>query len=235
MSDSYLFARMPILSAEGEAPFAYEILLRNWRGISLSVFNLYPSFYTEFSYPMWLAIFELDSAKKCRREGQKLFVNMTLAQLLSDGSLQFLTYLDSQQLRLSHYVIELTEHDLANVPGTSALIDRMLLFKCFGCQFAIDDFDSQFSNFNRVFALKPNYLKIDRHLIVQAGADIEQQQALNSLVKFCHEQSIQVIIEGVETKAHLDIVNLSHADFCQGFYIGLPEPILTTSINLIDS
>ena len=235
MTDPYLFARMAILPTEGEFPFAYEILLRNWQGIDLSVFNQYPNLYTEFSYPMWQAIYQLDSAKRCRKEGQKLFVNMTLAQLLSEGSLWFLKDLDRQKFRLNNFVIEFTEHDFINAHESTALIERMLLFKCFGCKFAIDDFGCQSSNFKRVFELKPDYLKVDRSLLNKIDNSPEQQKQLRALVKFCHELSIQVIVEGVETQAHLDIVRSSKSDFYQGFYFGLPEPILKTSIDWTDS
>jgi len=233
MPETYKFARMPILSLKDEAPLGYEILFRNWYGISLEIFNQCPILYSELANPLLKAIYQLDRAGKCRIEGQKLFINMTILQLMSMGCLEFLTELDQSDHRLTDVVIELTEHELGHLP--KALSERVLLLKRFGCQFAVDDFGRQSSNFSRVFELKPDFIKLDRSLIATAGGCSEQQRVLISLIELCHREAIQVIVEGVETQAHLDLVKACRADYVQGFHFGLPEAILNNSVNLTNS
>ncbi|MFT7009712.1 MAG: EAL domain-containing protein (putative c-di-GMP-specific phosphodiesterase class I) [Colwellia sp.] len=220
---------MPLTS---DTPFGYEILLRHWQGISLAVFNQSPILYSEFSYALWKAMYQLDNAGKCRSKGQKLFVNMTVAQLLSTGSLKFLIVLDQNKLSFCDLVIELTENNLGEM--SSALFERVLLFKRFNCEFAIDDFGRQSSNFSHIFEFKPDYLKVDRSLICKAATSLEQQSVLRSLVKFCHEQDIKVIMEGVETQADVDMMKSCNADFSQGFYFGLPQLITNTDDDSVE-
>ena len=223
MAATYLFARMPIVHTQDQVPFGVEILLRDWHGIPLSVFNHHPKLYSDFAYDIWQAIYQLDSTGQCRVDGQRLFINLTIPQLLSEGSFQFLKELDQQCRLFANVVIELTEHAFEDVP--QGLHERILLFKRFGCQFAIDDFGCQSSNIQRVFALMPDYIKIDRALVTSAAVEYQKHRLITQLVKFCHDLDKQVILEGIEMQADNEMAKQCKADFCQGFYYGKPELI----------
>jgi EAL domain-containing protein (putative c-di-GMP-specific phosphodiesterase class I) len=60
--------------------------------------------------------------------------------------------------------------------------------------------------------------------------NIDKNQSTQSLVKsiieYCHENSLMVIAEGVETEAEFDKAKELGADFVQGFYFARPSYVL---------
>jgi len=211
------------MSASNESIVGYEILLKSFSGISLSVFNQNPELFCEMSCDILKAIFALDQQEKIRVKPQLLFLNLSPAQFLSASTLEFLYYITEAGYDLEGYVIELTEHELPC--DISRFKERILLFRQLGCQFAIDDFGAHLSNFKRVFEISTEYIKVDRKLVAHYGHGLQSDEVLAQLINFCHKMDKQVIIEGVENQAQQRQAEISGADFIQGFIHGLPQII----------
>ncbi|SFC13109.1 EAL domain-containing protein [Pseudoalteromonas denitrificans] len=217
------FVKMPIISTEKENILGYEILLRTFRGIPLSIFNRNPELFTELSFPMLEAIYKLDAAGKIRDSKQLLFLNLTVHQYLSKGTLDFLYQEYNHKDKAKNVVIELTEQELDY--KTEQLKERTLIFKCLDFKLAIDDFGVKGSNFQRVFELSPHYIKLDRGIIARYNSSQVNHKVLIEFVKLCHTLNKKVIIEGIETKQQYQLAKTCQADYVQGFYFGLPQYI----------
>ena len=87
---------------------------------------------------------------------------------------------------------------------------------------AIDDFGAGHSNFERVWNLKPDIVKLDRSLLLRAESSKRNKKMLNSLVDLLHQAGCLVVIEGVEEQAQALIAMDSGADFIQGYYFAKP-------------
>jgi len=218
------FLKMPIVSANTDQIIGFEVLLKSFHGISLKVFNDNPELYCELSSQMLKAIIELDAKGKIRKASELLYLNLTPAQFLSPSTLDFLYSLYAKHQKLSNFVIEFTEHDLHC--DLYRFEERILLFKQIGCQFAIDDFGMNVSNFQRVFEINTEFIKIDRGLIVRYDNHKANIEALTQLVRLCHKLDKKVIIEGIETNVQLKQAKACGADFLQGFIYGFPELIV---------
>ena len=217
------FVKMPIISASTGCILGYEVLLKSFAGMSLQVFNQNPALFCQMSCQILKSIFALDQAKKIRLEPQLLFLNLSPAQFLSASTLEFLYYISESGQNLTGYVIELTEQDLHF--ELSRLKERILLFRQLGCQFAIDDFGAQQSNFKRIFELETEYIKVDRNLVAHYGKNVKGADVLAPLVEFCHKMNKKVVIEGIENPIQQQQAKDSGADFIQGFIYGLPQVI----------
>ena len=209
---------MPIHITATSTLSGFEILLREFNGVSLDILNENPQLYVEFSAQILQEILALDSTGKVRRQGLSLAINFSAAQFLCDGTLTFLSQLYYSKKAFNHIVIELTESELDYM--SIAFEERLLLCRLLGFKLAIDDFGVKASNFERVFALAPDFVKFDRSLI--AAKNIK---SLHALVKLCHDLNTKVIIEGVETSEHLDIAKRCQADYIQGYHVGRPVVI----------
>ncbi len=228
------YVKMPIVCASSGEYQGYEVLLRKFRGISLEIFNRNPELYSELTLPMLEHIFLLDSSGLIRKPEQSLYINMTASQLLSEGALAFLSQLHHQQLsskkdqsnqyRINDVVIELTEQELDC--DRSRLFERLLLFIRLGFKFGVDDFGVKASNFQRVFELETDVIKLDRGIIVRYSASKANKETLKYLINFCHNLNKQVIVEGVETKQQYQIAKECKANYLQGYYFGLPEQVI---------
>lgn len=130
---------------------------------------------------------------------------------------------------ITHYqvrnvVIELTEEELDC--DIEKLKERLLLFRCLGFTFAIDDFGVKASNLQRIFDVDHDFIKLDRGLLFRYNARNADGDHLLHLVNFCHKLNKKVIIEGVETAEDYQVAKACQADYLQGFYFGLPERIV---------
>lgn len=119
-------------------------------------------------------------------------------------------------------VIEILEGRIDDEP---ALLDAITFFRDAGAQVALDDFGAGHSNFDRLWRVAPDIIKLDRELIVEAEQHRTSRlrRILPNLVSLMHEAGSLVLCEGVETEAQAMVALESDVDFVQGFYFGRPR------------
>jgi len=123
----------------------------------------------------------------------------------------------------SQVVIEILEQNIRDEAILSAAVNY---YKELGCLVAIDDFGASHSNFDRVWHIRPDIVKFDRSIIVQAEADRVVRKALPSLVSLIQELDCIALMEGVETEQQALIAIDSNVDLVQGYYFGHPQAAL---------
>ena len=102
------------------------------------------------------------------------------------------------------------------------LVDAVAAFREMGISIAMDDFGVARSNFDRVAALRPDYVKIDRTLLSDAVGDEKARRMLPSVIDILHETGARVVVEGVEDASAALVAIEAGADFLQGFYFATP-------------
>lgn len=224
MNKNHHFVKMPIMTSSGTV-LGFEVLLRKFNGIPLSTFNLYPELFTEFTYEFLHSIFILDTSQIIRDDNEFLFINLTIDQLLSNGTLSFLTECNESNVKMVNVIIEITENEMFNIHDKEKISERILLFRTFGYQFAIDDFGVEHSNFQRVFDIKPEFIKLDREMIINYSEQEKPSQAFEQLIGFCHKIDTKVIAEGIESEKIYTKLIAAGVDYFQGYYFGLPKVI----------
>lgn len=95
-----------------------------------------------------------------------------------------------------------------------------------GHSIGIDHFGQSFSNFGYLKSLMPDYVKIDRayteELIEKEG---DSQFFISSMCSVAHSLDMEVIAEGVESEAQLEILKRLSIDGVQGYLIEKPKEI----------
>jgi EAL domain-containing protein (putative c-di-GMP-specific phosphodiesterase class I)/ActR/RegA family two-component response regulator len=120
-------------------------------------------------------------------------------------------------------VLEMTEQ--------SAVTDYDELAQCLrpirerGVRFAIDDFGAGFASLNHVVQLAPDFMKLDRTLIVDVATDPVRHSLIERLLSFADEAGIAAIAEGVEKEDDLAELRSLGVPYGQGFLLGRPGPI----------
>ncbi len=127
---------------------------------------------------------------------------------------------------LEHYsfpahriVVEILEDAIHD---ESLLTEAVEYYRRLGCLVAIDDFGSGHSNFERIWRVAPDIVKLDRSLTLQAVTKQKARRVLPSLVSLLHEAGCLVLMEGVETQEEALISMEADVDFVQGHYFGKP-------------
>jgi len=90
---------------------------------------------------------------------------------------------------------------------------------------AIDDFGTGYSNFERIFKLSPDIIKIDGSLIGGLESSSYSRDLVESLVHFSQKQGIKTVGEWVENESTYKILRNIGVDYSQGNYFGKPDLI----------
>ena len=123
-------------------------------------------------------------------------------------------------LQARRIVIEILESEITDRAYLKELITH---FRRLGCLIAIDDFGAGHSNFDRVWELQPDIVKIDRNLVKEAGVSLKAERILTGIVSLIHEAGSLVVVEGVENEQEALVAISSNADMVQGFYFARPD------------
>jgi EAL domain-containing protein (putative c-di-GMP-specific phosphodiesterase class I) len=129
-------------------------------------------------------------------------------------------------------VVEILE---TGVRDDAQLTDAADLYREAGCRVAIDDFGVGYSNFDRLWRLKPDIVKLDRSFIHHAVRESQARVVLARTINLIKECGAEVVIEGVEDRAEANLAIDAGADYVQGFFFARPSqsdmpPGLTVSM-----
>ncbi|MES2877134.1 MAG: EAL domain-containing protein, partial [Pseudomonadota bacterium] len=89
-------------------------------------------------------------------------------------------------------ILEITEAQFDDRDKLSAIVAA---FKERGYRVAIDDFGARHSNFDRLWALTPDIVKIDRELLLQADSNPRVRRVLPKVVEIIHDLDATVVCE----------------------------------------
>jgi len=126
-------------------------------------------------------------------------------------------------LPVDRIVIEVTEHSL--VSDYLLIAERIRSLRSAGVRLAIDDAGAGFASFRHILSLEPDIIKLDASLIHGIDTDRGRRALAAALIRFAEEIGSQVVAEGVETTAELQVLRELQADEAQGYLLGRPAPL----------
>lgn len=130
--------------------------------------------------------------------------------------------LDQWQIKPEHLQLEITERALMYDPTqankTLSQLDAM------GVKLSIDDFGTGYSSLAYLKQLPIHEIKIDKsfvHAMLEQDAD---KVIVRSTIDLAHNMGHQVIAEGVDSEAVLNLLREMGCDLAQGYHINKPSP-----------
>ena len=126
---------------------------------------------------------------------------------------------------LSDVVVELTEH--APVRDGDALGAAVAVLRQRGARIALDDVGVGWAGLKQVMELRPEIVKLDHALVSGAPADPVRQAIARMLHDLCSRLGLDLLVEGVESYAELDLFAGMGVPLAQGWVFG--RPTSTTS------
>ena len=116
--------------------------------------------------------------------------------------------------------LEITES--AEVHFDSATMKILNSIRDAGISLSLDDFGIGYATFSSLRDLPVNVLKIDRSFINRIENNEYIQRTMQVIVEFAHSAGLSVTVEGIETQAQYEIINLNRVSLLQGFYFSKP-------------
>ena len=132
----------------------------------------------------------------------------------------------------SNIVIELTEKTMVN--DFHIFKNALEHYKKEGFKLAIDDTGAGYSGLGSIVSIYFDYIKIDHSLIANIDQNPVKQALLEALVIFAGQINSQIIAEGVEQLAELDVLIKLGIDYGQGFLIAPPVDYFQNSLPIAD-
>ncbi|KDB05990.1 diguanylate phosphodiesterase [Burkholderia sp. lig30] len=220
-------AFQPVLSITHKRVVGYEALLRatNAAGVPVSPSTLFDRARAAAD------VLLLDRLARCLHAANFvaqgigdgwLFLNV-MPRVLDSGLVQR-EFIDALCLHFglapNRIVLEVVERSSRNEAHLARAID-MIQHRDF--LIAIDDFGTGFSNFDRVWRVRPDIVKLDRSLVEHATRSSDDRRIIHHLVSMLHQAGAMVLAEGVENDDALQTLMEADIDFVQGFQFGQPD------------
>jgi len=172
------------------------------------------------------------AAYAAREADEWLFLNIHPRSLVSSagpGIAEIADALAAHGLRPGQVVIEVLESTLPDDPDFDRRVDAL---RELGCLVSLDDFGAGHSNFDRVFRLRPEIVKLDRSVVARAEVDAHARRIASQMVSLLHECGCLVLMEGIENDEGAYTALRCDVDFVQGYHFGRPSPGLAGAMGL---
>lgn len=125
-------------------------------------------------------------------------------------------------------VVEIVEHPVKDTRRLNQIVEY---YKKIGCLVAIDDFGAGHSNFERVWDLVPDIIKLDRSMSRRVACQSRIRRLLPGIVSLLHQAGALVLMEGVETENQALIALEADVDLVQGYYFARPTTTFETGLS----
>ncbi len=119
-------------------------------------------------------------------------------------------------------VLELTESMLLDDPDLA--LERLDQLVAAGVRVAIDDFGTGHTSLAHLRRYPVHMVKIDREFVSEIASSKQNQVVVKAMVDLAKGLDYEVLAEGVETSAELEVLRELGCDLVQGFLIGRPVP-----------
>lgn len=122
----------------------------------------------------------------------------------------------------SRLELELTEGTL--ITNVDETVEKIHQLRKLGIHFAIDDFGTGYSSLTYLKQLPINRLKIDQSFVRDITVDNSDATIVDTIIAMARHLGLDVIAEGVETKAELEFLQNKGCREYQGYYFSHPLP-----------
>ena len=139
-----------------------------------------------------------------------------------DFGVNLLKLLDDAGASPSDLVLEITEGVVMR--EVDSVVRRMHELTRHGIRFSIDDFGTGYSSLSYLKRLPIHELKIDRSFVQDAPYNANDAALVEAILSVAKHMQLNVVAEGVETKAQAQFLTDRAQLVQQGYLYGRPEP-----------
>jgi EAL domain-containing protein (putative c-di-GMP-specific phosphodiesterase class I) len=141
----------------------------------------------------------------------------------SEFRAQYVDMLEKFQIPVDVVELELTETGMMEDP--EKCLEELSEFHKLGVKLSIDDFGTGYSSLDYLRRLPMHLLKIDQSFTRGIGQSEHDEEIVRVMIRMAHAMGLEVICEGVETRAQLDFLRKHDCDLAQGYYFCKPRTV----------
>jgi EAL domain-containing protein (putative c-di-GMP-specific phosphodiesterase class I)/CheY-like chemotaxis protein len=148
-------------------------------------------------------------------------INLSLKSLGDPGLAERITALvAAQNLAPSNVMLEITES--AAMTDVAKALENLTRLRMKGFGLSIDDYGTGYSSMQQLSRIPFTELKIDQSFVFSAVEKESSRVILASSLDMAKKLKLKVVAEGVETRAHWNLLQGLGCDIAQGYFIAKP-------------
>ena len=152
-----------------------------------------------------------------------LAVNLSASALSSDRITELLTWLaECGRLDPARVSLEILESTALTLSGDDLPIRLLSRLREAGFTVFLDDFGMGYAGLAHLAALPSNGLKIDRGLTSMVDTDATSRSIVVAMVRLARELGLEIVAEGVENMAQMELVHRAGCSVFQGHAVARP-------------
>jgi len=155
---------------------------------------------------------------------QKLFLNCDPYLVESEKFDNVKSLFSDFGMSSNEIFLEVTERSA--VSAFDVFYERLRDYRKDGFKIAVDDLGAGYSSLESMIELRPEAVKLDRHIVNGVSEDSYKNSIVKLFVSFCKENNIICVAEGIETKKDLEALIDLGVDAGQGYYLCRPTETL---------
>lgn len=150
-------------------------------------------------------------------------VNLSVIQCMKPDFVEHITGIVEKYGVDKHFInFEITESVAASDYKFLGRVIRSLKKK--GFMFSMDDYGTGYSNVAAILSLDFDVVKIDKSILWGAETSELGLIILENTIHMVRQMKKQILVEGVETLAQIELLTKLGVDYLQGFYYSKPIP-----------
>lgn len=224
-ADRVSMSYQPIVNRDGEV-FYYECLLR---AVDEFGDSLLPGEFVPVMEQMgaigWIDRFVFERVLRELEEAHDVVLGCNVSgQSVSDPGW---TGEVTKRLRASpdiarRLIFEITE--TASITDIVAAADFVADMRDIGCRVALDDFGMGFASFAHVRMLGVDVVKLDQTFLEDRAGTAAWLRGIKHLAGLVRNLGADIVVEGIQTPAQLEVLDLEDVTHFQGYCLGTPSP-----------
>ncbi len=153
----------------------------------------------------------------------KIALNLSPRQVHQEGIVRnFLRTLNQENVSPDNFELELTETSITqDIDAAAHVLDT---FHGLGFTVSIDDFGTGYSSLHLLKHMPVDTLKIDQSFTRDLTTDANDAAIISAVVAMGRNLKLNVIAEGVETRAQFDFLKSLNCREIQGYFVSRPLP-----------
>ena len=155
-------------------------------------------------------------------------VNISARQCLNRDLVQVVR-LALQETGIPPHLLRLEITETTAMSDADQVIGLLQDIRALGVRLAVDDFGTGYSSLAHLKRFPIDELKIDRSFVSDITTDKDSAAIVRATIALAHGLGLQVVAEGVETKAQSRFLTEQQCDTAQGYLFGRPQPLDTVT------
>lgn len=215
------FAFQPIVSLSTKSIFGHEALVRGPNGESAYSVLSKVTEENRYRFDQTCRVYAIKFAAQL---GIKEFLSINFlpnAVYQPEACIQA-TFAAARQYNfpISRIIFEVTEGE--EVRNRPHLVNIFQEYRKFGFKTAIDDFGAGYAGLTLLSEYQPDIVKIDMELVRGIEGHPAKRAIVKAVVAMCTELNINILAEGIETRAERDCLQELGIDLMQGYLFCKP-------------